>query len=342
MKKQKLNFIYFCVLHFFIWSFSASAYEYNHGSYGIKLAGYGTIGAIEPDFDKPVFIGDWRLRGQMNYSFASNKTFGLVYAIDELANYQNKFARDAFLFVENSGLGRAEAGFTDSVATKLGIGLPDVGGLRINDNPLFYKKTSYDVPVISNTTAASGRYYPRLNIVSAPSHPWQFGASVAGLSSDYKYAADFGVKYRKPEGKTKTTFSAGMSFIDSPENFQTDVFAPPVRAASRMQLSAGMNLQYNSWLFGVSARAIYDYKPVGMPADGVIAGAGVSYDLLKYSLSASYMLSDIGVWNDAKDNIEHTGLLSFRYKYSKEASVWISTGIGAGTPFVSAGLKFEF
>ncbi|MDR1337408.1 MAG: hypothetical protein LBJ73_00050 [Rickettsiales bacterium] len=320
----------------------ASALEYNHGGYGFRLNGYGTIGVIEPDFDAPAFVDDWRVRGQFNYSLGARRTIGAVYAIDELAVYQDKWQRDAFLFFEDASLGRAEVGYTDSIATKLGVGLPDVGALRVNDNPLFYKEIDLGGPVISNTTLTSGRYDLRANVVSVPTRPLQYGVSVAGLSPDYEYAVDIGVKYRDPDGKTKTAFSFGASFIDSPDNFQTDIFAPRVTADWRAQVSAGLNLQYNSWIFGLSGRVVYDENPV-VASDGFAVGAGVSYDFLKYSLSASYLLSDTGVWDDnAEDYLAHTGMASFRYKYSENVDGWMSLGISAGLPFLGAGLRATF
>ncbi|MDR0741572.1 MAG: porin [Rickettsiales bacterium] len=321
---------------------NADAFEYNHGGYGFKLNGYGTIGVIEPDFDEPSFIGDWRVRTQFNYALGAGRSIGAIYAIDELALYQNEWQRDAFLFFENAEIGRIEVGFTDSIATKLGVGLPDVGSLRINDNPLFYKKIDLQGAVLSNTTLTGGRYDLRANIVSVPTKPMQYGVSIAGLSPNYDYAVDFGVKYRKSEGKTKVAVSFGASFIDSPENFQPDVFAPRVTADWRAQTSAGLNLQYNSWIWGLSGRIVYDRNPIAA-TDGIVAGTGISYDILKYSLSASYLLSDTGVWDsDAKDYVAHTAMLSFRYKYSESLNGWMSLGISAGLPFLGAGLNAKF
>lgn len=321
---------------------TADAYEYNRGGFGFRLNAYGTIGVIEPDFESPEFIGDWRVRTQFNYSLGSGRSIGAVYAIDELAIDQNEWERDAFLFFEDASLGRIEIGYTDSIATKLGVGLPDVGSLRINDNPLFYKKIDLGGPVISNTTLTSGRYDLRANIVSVPTKPLQYGISFAGLSPNYDYAVDVGLKYRKPDGKTKTAFSFGASFIDNPENFQTDIFAPKVTADWRAQVSAGLNLQYNSWIWGLSGRVVYDENPI-VAADGFTVGTGVSYDFLKYNLSVSYLLSDTGVWDsNVEDYMAHTGILSFRYKYSENVDGWISLGISAGLPFVGAGLKASF
>lgn len=344
MKKlnNKYNKIALCSLLFALCSFNANAYEYNSGDFGFRLNAYGTVGVFEPDFEEPVFIGDWRVRAQMNYSIGGGKSIGAVYAIDELALYQDQWQRDAFIFFEDRSFGRIEVGFTDSIAMKLGVGLPDVGGLRINDNPLFYKKIDLGGAVISNTTLTSGRYDFRANLVSVPNKPLQYGMSVTGLSDNYDYAVDIGLKYRKPDGKTKTAVSFGASFIDNPNQMRTDIYAPKVTADWRAQVSAGMNLQYNSWIVGLSGRVIYDEDPL-TASDGVVFGTGVSYDLLKYSVSASYLFSDTGIWDsNIKDYMAHTGILSFRYKYSENVDGWISGGISAGLPFISAGLKAQF
>ena len=78
-------------------------------------------------------------------------------------------------------------------------------------------------------------------------------------------------------------------------------------------------------------------------SDGFAIGTGVSYDLLKYTVSLTYLLSDTGVWqSDVRDYIDHTLLSSFRYKYSENVDGWISVGITTKTPFVSAGLRVAF
>ena len=313
---------------------SANAYENNYGRYGVKINGYGDIGVINPDFKDSEFIGDWMIRGQLNYAIGSNRTVGLMYALDQLATDQDEYARDAFLFLEDAKMGRIELGFTDSIATKLGVGLPDVGGLRFNDNSILFKEVPPSGSIISNTTLNSGRYDLRANIVSVPTHPLQFGLSFAGLSSKYDYAADFSVKYRNPEGKTKFAASFGASFIDAPQNLQTDIYMPATTADWRGQISTGFNLQYNSFVWGLSGRVIYDENPIGPATDGIIAGTGISYDLLNYTISGTYLFSETGIWDDMPNYVAHTEVLSFRYKYSENVDGWISTGFSAGLPFI--------
>ena len=77
--------------------------------------------------------------------------------------------------------------------------------------------------------------------------------------------------------------------------------------------------------------------------DGFVVGTGVSYDLLKYSVSLTYMFSDTGVWHSDVDDFRDNMLIaSFRYKYSENVDGWISGGTTSKTPFVSAGLRLTF
>lgn len=322
---------------------AAKAVQYNNGRFAFKLNGYATGGLLEPDFDTPDFIGDWRVRGQMNYAIASGQTLGAVYAIDAAAIDEDKFMREAFAFWEHRTTGRLEFGFTDSIARKLGVGLPDVGGLRVNDKPLFYKKIHPQGPVISDTVLTTGRSALRINAATVPTNGIQYGLSLSGITDDYKYAIDAGLKIRQPQGKIKTAFSLGASFMDSPENYRTDSYTPLVNADWRAQISGGMNLQYNSWVWGVSARLIYDENPIGPISDGLAVGTGVSYDILNYSISLTYIFSDTGIWNrGVKDYMDHTAIASFRYKYSENIDGWTSVGITTETPFLAVGMRLVF
>ena len=60
---------------------SANAIQYDIGDWGFRLTGYGTIGMIQPDIETPVFIGDWRVRGQVNWRANENHNFA------SMANY---------------------------------------------------------------------------------------------------------------------------------------------------------------------------------------------------------------------------------------------------------------
>ena len=322
---------------------TADALQYDMGKLSAKLTGYATGGIINPDIETPLFIGDWRTRGQLTYDINDSYKIGAVYAMDQSAIEKGNFSRETFAYVESREFGRIEAGWTDSIARKLGVGLPDVGGLRINDKTLFNEKIIPDGPVIADTTLTSGRSDPRINIVTAPHNGLQYGVSASAFANNYDWAVDAGLKLRNPNGKVKTAYSVGVSFMNNPNNFDIEVYTPGVTADWRAQMSAGMNLQYNSWVWGVTGRVIYDQKPKGDISDGFVVGTGFSYDLLKYSISMTYMLSDTGVWqNDVNDFVDHMVITSFRYKYSEKVDGWMSGGITSKTPFISAGLRVTF
>jgi len=321
----------------------ADAVQIDAGPVSLRVTGYGTAGMIEPDFDKPDFIGDFRVRGQLDYDTGTPYSFGAVYSIDASAVDEGRPLREAFGFITARGVGRVEVGAMDSIARKLGVGLPDVGGLRVNDKPLFYKKIHPKGPVIADTILTTGRRALRLNAASTQIGGVQAGASVATFSDEYDYAVDAGLKLRRGAGKTKTAFSFGASYMSRPDNYRTDSYTPRVTADWRAQASAGLNLQYNSWIVGLSGRVIYDKNPVGRPADGIALGTGVSYDILNYSVSLSYIFSDTGIWHrDAPDYDDHTVVGSFRYKYSQNVDGWMSVGITSTTPFIAAGMRLTF
>lgn len=322
----------------------ANALQYDYNKMSFKLTGYGTVGVIEPDFESPLFIGDWRVRGQITYTPNNEYKFGAVYAMDQSAISKGDFSRETFAFIESKSYGRIEVGFTDSVARKLGLGLPDVGGLRINDRPLYNKKIIADGPVIADTALTSGRSNSlRINTVFASKSNVQYGLSVAGITDNYDWAVDGGIKIKQSDGKLKTAYSVGASFMKNPNDFDNEVYTGGITADWRAQMSLGMNLQYNSWIWGTTARVIYDQNPIRPVSDGLVVGTGVSYDLLKYSLSLTYMFSDTGVWQKNVDDFaDHTVVASFRYKYSEFVDGWISGGMTIKTPFVSAGLRITF
>lgn len=321
---------------------AAHALEWERGNYSFDLGGYGTAGVINADDKKPDFLGDWRIRAQAAYGPRQNK-FGAVFATDAEKFDEARYIDDLFAFWQNSTFGRIELGMTESAAGKLGLGLPDVGAMRINDEPLFYKKIYAQGPVISDTELDSGDQSLRLNYVTNRIGGAQYGLSVATLGDGFDYAVDAGVKIRNPRGKTKTAFSLGASFMENLDNFHADCYSPHVTADWRAQFAAGMNVQYNSWLVGLTARAIYDYDAIGVATDGIAAGAGVSYDLLKYSVSVSYLMSATGIWHDDDTRyVDNTVIASLRYKYSANIDGWTSLGASTKTPFVAAGLRLTF
>lgn len=327
-----------------IMSANAYGFAYSSGPWDLRLTGHGTAGFIEPDFENPDFLGDWYVRAQAAYSVSAGNTIGAVYSIDAMAVDDRDWMHDAFLYYQARRIGRIEVGITDSVARKLSVGLPDVGGMRINDRPLFYKKIHPQYGVIGDTSVTSGRRALRINAVSNSTGSAQYGVSLAGLTDDYDVALDVGMKIRRPSGKVKTAISLGASLIENPENYSTDTYIAPLTADWRAQTAIGFNLQYNSWVWGLDARAIYDRNPIGsVSSDGISLGSGVSYDFLKYSLSVSYVLSETGLWDgDIKNRDIHTGLASFRYKYSEYTNLWISLGITSDTPFVACAMRVSF
>lgn len=323
--------------------FSANALAYKTNSFNMSLTGYGTIGMIEPNFEQPDVIDDFRLRAQIAYTPSNNHSLGAVYMIDEDAVNDEKWLHDAFAFWQWRSVGRIEAGFTDSVAHKLGLGLPDVGGMRINHDSLIYRKMGTPGVVIANNEITNGSDALRLNVVSASHSNVQYGVSVAGITGDYDFGVDAGIKIKQSSAKTKYAFSIGASFMNHLDDYETAVFVPKVTADWRAQFALGTNIQYNSWVFAINGRLIYDENPVGVAADGITAGAGVSYDLLNYTLSLSYIFSDTGIWHDDFENYaDHTAVASFRYKYSKYVDGWTSVGMSRKEPFLAAGLRVTF
>jgi len=321
----------------------AEALQYSTGRSAFKINASGSAGMIDPDFQEPLFLGDFDLRAQYNYAVANGQTLGLVYEWNAEALDDNDYAHDAFALWEVREIGRIEAGLTSSVAHKLGVGIPDVGGLRVNHKPLFYKKISPHGNIIPDTSVTTGHSAPRINLVTVPTNVGQYGVSVAAFGDDFNYAVDGGVKFRFPDGKLKSSLSLGASFMDKPDRYSSTSYAPDITADWRAQGSIGFNLQYNSWIWGTSALVIYDKNPVGTAGDGISAGTGVSYDLLNYSVSLSYMYSQTGIWhNDMENYTDHTALASFRYKYNENLQLLISTGFTTKTPFLSTALKLVF
>lgn len=318
------------------------AWTYQRGRTAVKINGFAAPGLMQPDFKDGDFVGDWRLRGQMNYATARGQSLGAVYSVDALATSEGHFARDAFVFYEMASYGRVELGLTDSIAKKLGVGLPDVGGLRINDQSLIYKEIRPDGAVIADTTLGDGRYGPRINVASIPRSGMQYGLSLSALDSHYDFATDAAVKIRMPNGTLKTAFTLGASYIDSPDNMRVGTGAQNLTADWRAQATAGLNLQYKGWIMAATVRLVYDRDAVGRPSDGIAAGVGASYDLLKYTISATYLFSDTGIWDNHPAYANHTVLTSLRYKYSEHVDGWVSLGLSTDTPFVAAGMRLTF
>lgn len=329
---------------------NAIALDYKKDNWTFKLDADGMVGFLELRDDKPTFIDDWDVKGQIFYNFDKFNRIGAVYSIDADCVEDDEYIHDAFVMFENRNYGRVELGLTHSVARKMGLGLPDVGYLRINDKSILYKKLDLKRVLISDTTATTGHETLRMNIATRATEYGQYGLSISGGSDDYDYAIDGAFKLRRPNGKLKSAYYIALSYIEKPEDYSENSFSPNVTADWRGQIAMGVNLQYNSFIWGTSARMIYDENPIAKTADGFVAGTGVSYDLLQSSLSLSYLFSDTNVWNH-RDKITnekmagdylHTILASFRYKYTEQTSVFMSGGMTDKKLFFAVGLRSGF
>ena len=331
-------------------SVNALALDYRTDNWTFKLDANGMVGFLEPETEKPIFINDWDIKTQIFYNFNKTQRFGAVYSIDADCVDDKEYIHDAFVLFEDRDYGRAEFGLTHSIARKMGLGLPDVGYLRINDKSILHKKLNLKRVLISDTTATSGHESLRLNLATRATEYGQYGLSVSGGGDDYDYAVDGAFKIKKPHGKLKSAYYIAVSYIDKPEKYSENSFSPHVTADWRGQIATGVNLQYNSFIWGTSARVIYDKDPVIKTADGFIAGTGVSYDLLQSSISLSYLFSDTNVWNHrdklTKEKMTgdylHTILASFRYKYTEHTGVFMSAGFTDTKPFFAVGIKTGF
>lgn len=345
MNIKKISFaVFMCAI-----SVNANAIDYKKDNWNFKLNADGMIGFLEPKDDMTIFINDWEIQTQIAYNFNNTQRLGAVYSIDADSVDDKEYIDDAFVLFEDKNYGRMEIGMTDSVARKMGLGLPDVGYLRINDKSLLYKKLKLNRVLISDTTVITNDETLRLNLATRATEYGQYGLSVS-YGDEYKYAIDGAIKFKQPHGKLKSAYYLAASFMNEPENYSENSFTPNVTADWRGQISAGVNLQYNSFIWGTSLRLIYDEKPIAKTSDGIIAGTGVSYDLLNSSISLSYLFSDTNLWKhrdeitNAKMGGDYTNtiLASFRYKYSQDTAVFMSGGITATTPFFSVGIHSGF
>ncbi len=331
-------------------STNALALDYRADNWTFKLDADGMVGFLEPKTDKPIFINDWDVKAQIFYNFNNAQRFGAVYSIDADCVDDKEYIHDAFVLFEDHDYGRAEFGLTHSIARKMGLGLPDVGYLRINNKSILHKKLDLKRVLISDTTATTGHETLRLNLATRSTEYGQYGLSFSGGGDDYNYAIDGAFKIKQPHGKLKSAYYVAVAYIDNPKNYEENSFSPHVTADWRGQIAMGVNLQYNSFIWGTSARMIYDKDPIAKTADGFIAGTGVSYDLLQSSISLNYLFSDTNVWNH-RDKITHeklggdyvhTILASFRYKYTEKTAVFMSAGYTATTPFFAVGIRTGF
>lgn len=346
MNAKKI-FLFTCVCAF---ATNANALDYRNGNWSFKLDADGMAGFLEPKREKPIFINDWDVKGQIFYNFNRTQRFGAVYSIDAACVEENEYIHDAFVLLEDRNYGRAEFGLTHSIARKMGLGLPDVGYMRINEKSILYKKLDIKKVFISDTAATTGHEALRVNLATVSTPHGQYGLSLSGGSDDYDYAIDGAFKIKQPHGKFKSAYYIAVSYMDNPENYKENTFSPHITADWRGQIATGVNFQYNSFIWGISGRMIYDQDPIIKTADGFVAGTGLSYDLLKSSLSLTYLFSDTKIWTH-RDKITHermsgdyinTILASFRYKYTEHVSIFMSGGYADTTPFFAVGIQAGF
>lgn len=343
---KKISLIIACCL----FGTNAYALDYSTSKWKFTLNADGMLGFLETKDDKPTGINDWDAKTTLTYRINSNQRMGLVYSIDEDSVESNLYARDAFILFQDKTVGRAEFGLTHSIARKMGLGLPDVGYLRLNDKSLLYKNLNLNKVLISDTTATNGHDALRLNLATITTDYGQYGLSIAGPGGDFDFAIDTAAKFKQPFGKLKAAYSIALSYMDNPNGYEENSYTPLLYADWRTQAALGLNLQYNSFIIGASTRLIYDENPVGRPTDGLVAGTGISYDFLQSSLSLNYLFSNTNLWkhNDKITGAELSGdytntvIASFRYKYTEHTSVFMSGGLAHTTPFFAVGLKSGF
>lgn len=329
---------------------NAHAIDYKTDNWRFALDADGMAGFLETRKEKPLGIYDWDIKTSATYRINNDQRIGAVYSIDADAVDSNEYVHDAFVLFQDKTVGRAELGLTHSIARKMGLGLPDVGYLRINDKSILYKKLNLNKVLISDTTATTNHDALRLNLATISTDYGQYGISLAGPGGDFDFAIDTAAKFKQPLGKLKTAYSFALSYMDKPHGYEDNSYTPPVHADWRGQVALGLNMQYNSFVFGLSSRLIYDENPIGKTSDGFVAGTGASYDFLQSSLSLNYIFSDTNLWkhNDKITGEEISGdytntiIASFRYKYTEYTSIFMSGGIADTTPFFAVGIRSGF
>ena len=343
---KKISLITLCCL------FCANAYalDYSNNNWKFTLDADGMLGFLETKDDKPLGIHDWDVKAQAFYKLNADQRIGAVYSVDAACVDDNEYVHDAFVLFQDKTVGRAEFGLTHSIARKMGLGLPDVGYLRINNKSILYNKLNLNKVLISDTTATTGHDSLRLNLATIATDYGQYGISIAGGGDDFDFALDTAVKFKQPFGKLKTAYSVALSYMDKPHGYEENSYTPPVYADWRSQMALGVNLQYNSFVFGVSTRLIYDENPTQKTSDGFVAGTGISYEFLQSSLSLNYLFSDTNLWKhhdkitgeEISGDYTNTVIASFRHKYTENTSLFMSGGIANTTPFFAVGLKTGF
>ena len=343
---KKISLITIC----FLFSTNAFALDYSTRKWDFQLDAEGMLGFLETKDDKPLGINDWDVKTSAIYHLNSTQRIGAVYSIDAACVEDDEYVHDAFVLFQDRTIGRAEFGLTHSIARKMGLGLPDVGDLRLNNKSILYRKLDLNKTLISDTTATTGHESLRLNLATISTDYGQYGVSFAAFGSDYDFAIDTAVKFKQSNGKLKSAYSFALSYMDKPKGYEENSYSVPVYADWRGQAAFGLNLHYNSFIFGTSLRLIYDENPTLKTSDGLVAGTGISYEFLQSSVSLTYLFSDTNLWkhNDIITGEEMSGdytntiIASFKYKYTEHTSVFMSGGIAYTTPFFAVGIKTGF
>jgi len=321
--------------------------DWHYGRNTFSAEGTGHLGTIN-DYDA---FKRYNLRLSARRLLPNRWNIGAVYGLDEFTADQGFWAKDGFLYLE-TGYGRIEAGWTESIATKMGLTLPDVGGTRINNAPFFLPN---DFLGNTNPRVFGNQFAWRANMATMPTNPIQFGMGRTfwnQTQAGFNNSTDIALRYRKPDGRIKSSVSAGFAYVEKPRGFDADIFLPKVTANARYQGTLAGNIQWGSLLWAVTTKVTVDDNPdlfaMGFRGDGLQVGTGASYDILSLSFSANYIYSNVGIFGkDAKMINNHTGMVSGRYKIDQFFSVWASGGslfsnyIGTN-PFFSAGVTARF
>ena len=121
---------------------NAFALDYSINAWDFKLDAEGMIGFLQQRKEKPIFINDWDVKAQILYNLNNTQRIGAVYSIDASCVEDDEYVHDAFILFQDKTVGRAELGLTYSIARKMGLGLPDVGYLRINNKSILNSLTA--------------------------------------------------------------------------------------------------------------------------------------------------------------------------------------------------------
>jgi hypothetical protein len=298
---------------------AANAYEHDFGNSKAVLSGYGTLGNLSKSGESaPRLLFDWQARGEYSKSYG-----GAVLTLNQVSELESRYLQDLFAFFD-LGFGRLEIGHTNSAAQKLSVGLPDAGGLRINNSFIPYSLQN-SPNAIATPAANSSSNQIRAQIVSKPD-VFQAGFGAAAPSFDMDGSLDLGMRVKSGTA-VKFAASLGASHIFNPDGLIAEIYAPRVYADNRSEIALGLNIQYHSWSLGAVGKAIYDANPTGRPSDGVMYGGGLSYEILTWRVSANSLRSDTSVFHDCDSGCKNTvAVLSVQDKLDDIVDIWASAG----------------